>query len=321
MPVISRLAPSPTGAQHVGNARTYLLAWLSARAQGGRVLLRIENIDSPRVKPWAQQQAIDDLAWLGLDWDDKPVVQTERLALYHSALERLKSAEQVYPCTCTRADIEAAASAPHVGQEPPVYPGTCAQRTAADAATLSGPFAWRFRLAEGVSRAEGKNSRRSVFLDRIAGEQQCDPGRELGDFVIAKGDGTPSYQLAVVVDDHEMGVTEVVRGDDLIPSTHRQLAINRVLGWQPPTYAHVPLVIGPDGRRLAKRHGDTRISLLRENGVPAERLVGLLAWSCGLLSECRPVSASALLEAWDWSRLRTGPFCFTPQMWQSLIDG
>src|SRR5438270_10399241 len=145
--LVGRLAPSPTGAQHVGNARTYLIAWLSARSRGGRVAFRIEDIDSPRVKAGAAEQARDDLRWLGLDWDGEPVVQTRRLPLYEEALRRLRDGELVYPCTCTRADVERAASAPHLDHEGPVYPGTCAGRSAADAAGLGGrPHCWRFRV-------------------------------------------------------------------------------------------------------------------------------------------------------------------------------
>lgn len=282
--VIGRLAPSPTGAQHVGNARTYLIAWLSARSQGGRVILRIEDIDSPRVKLEATQQAQDDLRWLGLDWDEGPIHQTPRLPLYEAALERLKAAELVYPCTCTRTDIERAASAPHLEHEGPAYPGTCAARRAADAKRLERPFAWRFRSQPGVQR----------FQDAYCGEVDV-PAELGGDFVVWKSAGTPAYQLAVVVDDAAMGVTEVIRGDDLIPSTPRQLQLYTALNLTPPTFVHVPLVVGPDGRRLAKRHGDTRLSTLRASGVKPEELLGLLAWSCGWLAEIRPISTAELL--------------------------
>ena len=297
-----RLAPSPTGAQHVGNARTYLLAWLSIRRAGGRVILRIEDIDSPRVKAWAVEQAIEDLQWLGLDWDEgpgqemssAPYVQTARLAHYRDALEQLKQANQIYPCTCSRADVAAAASAPHVGQEGPVYPGTCAHRTPADAEALTGQaFSWRFRT----------DSQTVSFVDLVAGQQPCQLATELGDFVICKQDGTPAYQLAVVHDDHTMGVTEVLRGDDLIPSTFRQLALYDFFGWQPPQFAHVPLVVGEDGRRLAKRHGDTRLQTLRSAGVSPETLVGYLAHSCGLQPDARPVAAADLIASFDLERL------------------
>ena len=319
MPALAgRLAPSPTGAQHVGNARTYLLAWLAIRSRGGRLLLRMEDIDSPRIKPWAAQQALDDLRWLGLDWDagpdtggpDAPYVQTQRLESYAAALQILRDAEQIYPCTCTRSDIAAAASAPHAGQEGPVYPGTCAGRTAAAARTLNVPFCWRWRT--NPTRAP------FVFQDAVAGQQTCQLANELGDFVICKHDGTPSYQLAVVLDDHAMGVTEVLRGDDLIPSTFRQLAIYEFFGWTPPAHAHVPLVIGSDGRRLAKRHGDTRISLLREQGHGPERLLGLLAWSCGLLRGPAPVSAHDLIADFDLARVPHQPFVLTEELWRSV---
>ena len=260
----------------------------------------MEDIDSPRVKRGAAEQAIEDLRWLGLDWDEgpdvggprQPYVQTERLEIYREALERLKTAERVYPCTCTRSDVESAASAPHVGQEGPVYPGTCAERRVAGCAeALRGAS-----LCVAVSN-HAKSVRR--FNDLVAGERACNVGEELGDFVVWKGDGTPAYQLAVVVDDHAMGVTEVVRGDDLLPSAFRQLELYEFFGWAAPVFGHVPLVVGPDGRRLAKRHGDTRLATLRAAGVRAERLVGLLAWSCGLNEKRDEVSARDLVEGFE----------------------
>jgi glutamyl-tRNA synthetase len=283
--MIGRLAPSPTGAQHIGNARTYLIAWLSARSQGGRVVLRMEDIDSPRVKTGAATQACADLAWLGLDWDDGPIVQSQRLPLYENALLRLKEKELVYPCTCSRGDIERAASAPHSDHEGPVYPGTCARRRVADAATLGErPYAWRFRIGNGPWS----------FEDRFRGWTELERDALGGDFVVWKSDGTPAYQLAVVVDDAALGVTEVVRGDDLVPSTPRQLMLYAALGWRPPAFAHIPLVVGPDGRRLAKRHGDTRLSALRAAGVRPEALLGLLGWSCGWCSDIAPVTVPEL---------------------------
>jgi glutamyl-tRNA synthetase len=312
-PLVGRLAPSPTGAQHVGNARTYLLAWLSIRSRGGRLILRMEDIDSPRIKPGAAQQGIDDLRWLGLDWDEGPYVQTERVERYLAALAQLKSAEQVYPCTCTRADVAAAASAPHVGQEGPRYPGTCSIRRVADAVELTKmgqPFAWRFRTS----------SVRHELHDLVAGLQTCNVNEELGDFVVYKSDGSPAYQLAVVVDDMAMGVTEVLRGDDLLPSAFRQLELYRFFHSQPPVFAHVPLVIGEDGRRLAKRHGDTRLSLLREKDVPVERLVGLLAWSAGLRPTKEPIAPRDLLADFSLGKLPKQPFVFTAEMLRELLS-
>jgi glutamyl-tRNA synthetase len=313
MRIVGRLAPSPTGAQHIGNARTYLAAWLSARSRGGVVRLRIEDIDSPRVKPGAAEQALDDLRWLGLDWDGEVVTQTERLPLYESALEELKQRELIYPCTCTRGDIAAAASAPHAEHEGPGYPGTCAHRRAGDAAKLAKdgtPFAWRFRVTESPA-----------FTDRFAGEQHIDLAALGGDFVVWKSAGTPAYQLAVVVDDAAMGVTEVVRGDDLLPSTPRQLLLYRALGLTPPAFAHMPLVVGEDGRRLAKRHGDTRLSALRVAGVRPEALVGLLAWSCGWLDRVEPVAARDLLPLVHQDNLPRRPFVLTAQHLQHIGYG
>jgi glutamyl-tRNA synthetase len=310
--LVGRLAPSPTGAQHVGNARTYLLAWLSIRSRGGRLILRMEDIDSPRIKRGAAKQAIDDLRWLGLDWDEgpdiggpcAPYVQTERLQFYRDALGQLVADERVYPCTCTRSDILAAASAPHAGQEGPKYPGTCASRCAAEAVSFAAEgrsFAWRIRATD----------RERPLIDLVVGVTSRNVAVDLGDFVVSKSDGTPAYQLAVVVDDHAMGVTEVLRGDDLLPSAFRQWELYEAFGWSPPQFAHVPLVVGEDGRRLAKRHGDTRLATLREQGMPAEELVGLLAWSCGLLDRARPCRPADLLAGFTLDRLPRHPWIFS----------
>ena len=296
-PVRGRLAPSPTGAQHVGNARTYLVAWLSSRSAGGSLALRIEDIDSPRIKPGSAKLIRADLDWLGLDWDGEPVVQSHRLTLYEEALSRLKQRELVYPCTCSRSDVAQAASAPHVGQDAPAYPGTCAYRKVADADRLDQPFAWRFRL-------QGSPS----FVDGFRGPTQIDVAQLGGDFVVWKSAGTPAYQLAVVVDDANMGITEVVRGDDLVTSTPRQLLLYEALGLTQPRFVHVPLVVGPDGRRLAKRHGDTRLSALRAAGVRPEALLGLLAWSCGWQPKPEPIRTRDLLPVFRLNAIPPEPF-------------
>jgi glutamyl-tRNA synthetase len=301
-PLATRLAPSPTGAQHLGNARTYLIAWLLARQAGGRVVLRVEDIDSPRVKAGAAELALADLRWLGLDWDAGPIVQTERLPLYEAALERLKAQDLVYPCTCSRSDVEQAASAPHAEGAEVVYPGTCSSRRGADAAALAGrPFAWRFRVGDVPAFADGFRGPVRLTRDDVG-----------GDFVVWKSQGTPAYQLAVVVDDADNGVTHVVRGDDLVTSTPRQLLLYRALGLPAPAFAHVPLVVGPDGRRLAKRHGDTRLSAIRAAGVRAEQVVGLLAWSCGWQPEPTPVTAAELVPRFRLDAIPPRPFVVTP---------
>lgn len=309
--MIGRLAPSPTGAQHVGNARTYLIAWLSARSRGGRVVLRIEDIDSPRIKPGADRQACLDLQWLGLDWDEGPIVQSKRMVEYLAALVRLQGRELVYPCTCSRSDVERAASAPHPEHEGPIYPGTCSGRSARDAAALGDqPFCWRFRVP----------SQTPTFIDDFRGPTHIDLRSTGGDFVIWKAmrpglaESTPAYQLAVVVDDAAQGVTEVVRGDDLLPSTPRQLLLYEALGLTPPRFVHVPLVTGPDGRRLAKRHGDTRLSSLRDAGVRPETLLGLLAWSCGWLSTIEPITLRELLPLFRLETIPRTPFVLTPEL-------
>jgi glutamyl-tRNA synthetase len=315
--VVGRLAPSPTGALHLGNARTFLLAWLSARQQGGRILLRIEDIDSPRVKPWATQSTLDDLTWLGIDWDAGPgasrtheweaqpqvaYVQTERLRRYAEVLKQLIEAGRVYPCVCSRSEVAQAASAPHensiLALEGPIYPGTCRHKPFdPEQVDPLEKFAWRWRFPTGQIE----------WQDAIQGTMTAAPAQQLGDFVIARGDGTPAYQLAVVVDDHDMGVTEVVRGADLLCSTYRQLAILQHLGWSIPSYYHVPLMVGPDGRRLAKRHGDTRLSYFRQLGLSAEQVVGYLAWTLGMQPEPIALPAHALIGKLNWQLLPKNP--------------
>jgi glutamyl-tRNA synthetase len=302
-----RLAPSPTGGLHVGHARTFLIAWLAARSGGGRVILRVEDIDASRVRPGAAEEAMADLRWLGLNWDEgpdlggpsSPYIQSARSELYDAALARLKQAELVYPCTCTRSDIERAASAPHAGDEGPRYPGTCSFRSAQDAERLGGrPFAWRFRVPKQTV----------AWRDAFKGDLALDPERIGGDFVVGRSTGAPAYQLAVVCDDAAMGIDQVIRGDDLIPSTPRQILLHRALGFQPPGFGHVPLAFGPDGRRLAKRDGSIKLSLFREAGRDPKRLVGLLARSCGWSQGLERVAPVELLERNDLGKIPHDPW-------------
>ncbi len=280
-----RFAPSPTGPLHLGNVRTALLSWLAARAAGGAYLMRVEDLDAPRVRPGAEERILAGLRWLGLDWDEGPDVggpfspyrQSERLDRYAEALSRLRAAGAAYPCFCSRAEVAAAAQAPHgPGDEGPRYPGTCRDLSPEEVARKARARhpAWRFRVPPGAVELQ----------DAVHGWQRRDVGAETGDFVVARADGIPAYQLAVVVDDAAMGVTEVVRGDDLLPSTARQLLLYRALGLAPPRFAHVPLVNGEDGARLAKRHGTLSLDELRERGADPLAVVGFLAALSGLVA-------------------------------------
>jgi glutamyl-tRNA synthetase len=296
--VITRLAPSPTGALHLGNARTFLINWLLARKNGWKILLRIEDLDGPRVKRDAGDQLISDLRWLGLDWDEGPIVQSTRQANYSDVVQRLLDDGYAYPCICTRKEVESAASAPHAEDGASVYPGTCRGRfaTIEEATRFAGrPPAIRFRVTDEIIRWD----------DGFSGPQEYRVAEQLGDFVIAKNDGTAAYQLAVVVDDAEAGVTDVIRGDDLLDSTPRQMLLYRALGIAEkiPRYFHLPLVVGTDGRRLAKRHGDTRLSFYREQGVTPARMLALLARWTGIDAGNSVGHPSKLLSQFDIDRV------------------
>ncbi len=285
---VGRLAPSPTGALHLGNIRTFLIAYLRARSLGGKVLLRIEDLD-PRSKPDAVDELKRDLADLGFTWDAESV-QSERLNLYRAALEKLRPF--IYPCVCTRRDVEAMQSAPHEKKQLR-YPGTCRDRFpdwASACAVVEGDRepVWRFRVPEGT---------RVAFEDVFAGRFEQDVAQELGDFPLARGADGASYTLASVVDDLASGVTEIVRGDDLLPATPAQILVARRLSGraEPFAYLHVPLVVGPDGKRLAKRHGDTRLKAFRAAGWTTERILGALAASCGWCPKGTAISMEELL--------------------------
>ena len=270
LPPTGRLAPSPTGGLHLGHARTSLVAWVAAKSLGGRIVLRIEDLDAGRVRPEAISSIMEDLNWLGLGWDEGPYVQSSRKETYQRALDVLRERNLVYPCTCTRADVARAASAPHAEDEGPVYPGTCSCRSASDASSLGDPHAWRFRVPKGAI----------AWHDQFRGATEIDPSRHGGDFVVARSDGSFSYQLAVVVDDASMHVTQVVRGDDLVSSTPRQLLLYDALSLKSPSFAHLPLAVGPDGKRLAKRDGSIKLATLRAEKVNPRVLIGRLAQSC-----------------------------------------
>jgi glutamyl-tRNA synthetase len=299
-----RFAPSPTGPLHLGNARTALLSWLAARAPGGGYVMRVEDLDGPRVRPGVEGRILEELRWLGLDWDEGPDVggpvgpyrQSERLDRYAEALERLRAAGLAYPCFCSRAEVAAAAQAPHgPGDEGPRYPGTCSALGPDELRRRSAERrpAWRLRVPPGEV----------AFEDGVHGLQVRDVAAETGDFVVARADGVPAYQLAVVVDDAAMGVTEVVRGDDLLASTARQLLLYRALGLSAPRFAHVPLVNGEDGTRLAKRHGALSLGELRERGADPRAVAGWLAAISGLAEPGVRLHPRDLLPGFALARL------------------
>jgi glutamyl-tRNA synthetase len=308
-----RFAPSPTGRLHLGNAWAALLGWLWARSQGGEFFLRIEDLDTARSRPELTEGLLADLAWLGLSFDGVPVVQSQRLDLYRAAFDRLRATGRVYPCHCTRSEIARAVSAPHgPSDEGPRYPGTClalsAEESAARARTR--PPAWRFRPREGVTEVE----------DLLHGSLVQDVAREIGDFVVLRNDGVPSYQLAVVVDDAEMGINHVLRGDDLLSSTPRQVQLCEALGLPVPVYAHVPLLLGPDGKRLAKRAGTPSLAELRERDIPPHRLVGLLAgWAN--LGDGSPRSLEALVPGFSLERVPRTAITVDPAQVHAALFG
>jgi glutamyl-tRNA synthetase len=293
-----RFAPSPTGPLHLGNLRTALLAWLFARSAGARFLLRVEDLDRSRVRPGIEETLLSDLRAIGLDWDGPVVRQSERLELYEVAIGRLEAGELLYPCYCTRAEIRAAASAPHGISAADRYPGTCRELTAAQRAeneAAGRPPALRIR-SEDV---------RVAFDDRLLGRIEED----VDDFVVRRNDGTPSYQLAVVVDDAAQGIGEVVRGADLADSTPRQILLARLLGLPEPTYTHVPLVLGPDGQRLAKRHGAVALSDRQEG---PDEVRAWMARTVGLAEAGERPSMEDLIARFEPHRLPREPTVWSP---------
>jgi len=280
-----RFAPSPTGELHLGNLRTALLAWLFARSAGSRFLMRMEDLDTQRVRPGIEQTQLADLAAIGLDWDGPVVRQSERASLYEEALEKL----DVYPCYCTRAEIREAASAPQGVPVEGAYPGTCRELTTAE---------WTEREAAGRTPALRLRAGAAEveFEDRLLGSRSG----VVDDFVLRRNDGAFAYNLAVVVDDAEQGIEEVVRGADLVDSTPRQIHLARLLGFPEMSYAHVPLMLGPDGARLAKRHGAVTLA---DRGDPPAEVLSEIAASVGLCEPGEPVTPAELAERFDPARL------------------
>ena len=285
--VIGRFAPSPSGRMHLGNVFSAMLAWLSVRSAGGKMILRIEDLDPDRCRPEYAEQLKRDLEWLGLGWDEEQTPQSQRTAAYAEAFARLDT----YPCYCSRSELHAA-SAPHASDGTFLYAGTCRNLTAAERAAKTRRPAWRVRVPE----------EQISFTDGLQG-QVCETlSRSCGDFILRRSDGVYAYQLAVVVDDAAGGVTEVVRGRDLLSSTPRQLWLQTQLGLPHPRYFHVPLLLAPDGRRLSKREHDLDLGALRQT-LTAEQLLGKLAFLAGLLDRPEAASAAELAREFDWTRV------------------
>ena len=273
---------------HLGNARSALLGWLFAKSQGGRFSLRIEDLDEERCRPEKVDLIFADLEYLGLPWDGEVLFQSRRKEHYRAALATLTERGRAFLCSCSRADIARAASAPHAGEEGPLYPGTCRQGARADR-----PHSVRFACLPG----------QVSFFDGLCGRYDQDVEKVVGDFVLQRADGVASYQLAVVVDDAAQGITQVVRGADLLSSTPRQLQLYEALDLRPPTFAHVPLLLDEDGKRLAKRDDDSTVEGLRKAGFTGPEVVALLARSCGLDAP-EPLSPDALLKGFSPLGLR-----------------
>ena len=281
---------------HLGHARTALVTWLRARKLRGRIVMRIEDIDRPRIVPGAADQICRDHEWLGLDWDEGPILQSSRDEAYERALARLEEMGLLYPCTCSRKEIAEIASAPH-GDDGLRYPGTC---------------------RGGVSRPGRAAAIRFRFDDPSPGFEdllhgQFPEGEVGGDFVLRRADGIWAYQLAVIVDDAEMGVTEVIRGDDLLSSTPRQIALYEALGYRVPRFAHVGLVLDESGARLSKRHGGTAIEAVRQAGRSSEEVIGMLACSLGLTPSQAPIRAEELIDRFALTEISRSSFTWNPR--------
>ena len=288
-----RFAPSPSGRMHLGNVFSAMLAWLSVRHQNGEMVLRIEDLDPDRCRPEYAETLKDDLRWLGLDWDREQTPQSRRTAAYAKEFEKLAELGLVYPCYCTRGELHAA-SAPHASDGRVLYAGTCRNLTAEQQAEKTKKPAWRLVVPD---RIYG-------YTDGLQGYYEENLQSECGDFIIRRADGVYAYQLAVVTDDGQGGITEVVRGMDLLDSTPRQLYLYEQLGLPAPRFYHVPLLMAPDGRRLSKRDRDLDLGVLRGRMEPWE-LVGRLAHLAGLLERPEAISPRELQTVFSWDRIHS----------------
>ena len=288
---VGRFAPTPSGRMHLGNVFAALIAWLSVRSRDGEMVLRMEDLDTQRTSAEYAETLRDDLRWLGFTWDRETPAQSQRSAVYDNYFEILREKGLLYPCYCTRSQLHSV-NAPHLSDGTYVYPGTCRNLTEGERAAFHRAPAWRVVVPDRVWTVE----------DKIQGTYRCNLATECGDMVVRRADGVYVYQLAVTVDDGEAGVTEVVRGMDLLSSAPRQMYLQELFGFAHPEYAHVPMLLAPDGRRLSKRDRDLDLGILRQR-LSREALLGELAFAGGLIDQEVSVSLNELTKEFSWKKL------------------
>ena len=301
MTPVGRFAPTPSGRMHLGNVFSALLAWLSVKSRDGEMVLRMEDLDTQRTSAEYARILREDLTWLGLPWDRETPPQSTLSKNYDRYFDRLREAGLLYPCYCTRSQLHSV-NAPHLSDGTYVYPGTCRDLTEEQRSAFHRAPAWRVRVPDRLWQVE----------DRIQGHFEMDLATDCGDMVVRRADGIYVYQLAVTVDDGEAGVTEVVRGSDLLSSAPRQMYLQELFGFPHPEYAHVPMLLSPDGRRLSKRDRDMDLGQLRETTTP-EALLGALAYACGLLDRNEPASAKELANIFAWEKIKKADICLPPE--------
>ena len=289
---VGRFAPTPSGRMHLGNVFAALIAWLSVRSRGGEMVLRMEDLDTQRTSGEFAEVLRDDLAWLGLDYDRETPPQSRRSGVYDAYFETLRQRDLLYPCYCTRSQLHSV-NAPHLSDGTYVYPGTCRNLTDAERARFDRKPAWRVMVPDKVWAVE----------DKVQGHYELNLATDCGDMVVRRADGVYVYQLAVTVDDGEAGVTEVVRGMDLLSSAPRQMYLQDLFGFPHPEYGHVPMLLAPDGRRLSKRDKDLDLGELRRRVTP-EQLIGTLAYAGGLMDRKCAISARELAGEFSWEKLK-----------------
>lgn len=294
---VGRFAPTPSGRMHLGNVFAALIAWLSVRSRGGSLVLRMEDLDTQRTSQENAAVLREDLLWLGLDWDEETTPQSQRSGVYRRYFEALMDMGLLYPCYCTRSQLHSV-NAPHLSDGTYVYPGTCRDLTDIQRAAFDRQPAWRIKVPDKTWE----------LTDMAQGPYRQNLAEDCGDFILRRSDGMYVYQLAVTVDDAEAGVTEVVRGMDLLSSAPRQMYLQQLLGFGHPAYGHVPLLVAPDGRRLSKRDRDMDLGALRQH-TTAEKLIGTLAAAAGLTEKAEPVSAKELAGIFAWDKLKNQTIC------------